>query len=296
MITFKQFLNEDQFAHTEMEPDLFVKWCETNASKYLPQIKKSPIFRGMPMSIKMGVFDTNSLNRESANTVNYYTIWMDNNPAWKDYPKRSKSYICSTNNDMAGGFGNVHLIIPADGSEIGIIAGDDLWYGFDYIDRMTGRSMDGFMSDVQDLIMAANKREHLSEYNMAHKNYAALCSCLKRVTFELIDDLNTETGKREEWKKYLQAFKTHGFRTLYDLFENGMDPTKNGFSHVVSGSASFGGHDNEIWVQGKCAFLRFEGLLRRMAQNDALEEFVKEYIPKQWYVKHDPKDYEESDE
>ena len=284
MITFKQFLNEDQFAHTEMEPDLFVKWCKTNASEYLPHIKKNPIYRGMPMSTKMGVFDTNSLNRKSANTVNYYTIWMDNNPDWKDFPKRSKSYICSNNDDTSSDFGHVHLIIPADGSKIGIVNGPDLWYGFDYIDRMIGNSMDGFMSDTQELLMIANEHEHLSEYNLAHKNYAALCSCLKRVTFDVIIDANENSRHVDEWGKYIQAFKTHGFRTLYDLYEKAMDPTKNDFSHIVSGNTTFTDNDNEIWVQGKCAFLRFEGLIRRMTENDALKEFVKDYIPEQWYI------------
>ena len=31
-------------------------------------------------------------NRASANTFNYYTLIMDNNELWKEYPKRSKSF------------------------------------------------------------------------------------------------------------------------------------------------------------------------------------------------------------
>lgn len=50
--------------------------------------------------------------RKSANTYNYYTLLIDNDPAWSAYPPRSASVIASTNHDYARNYGSCICCCP----------------------------------------------------------------------------------------------------------------------------------------------------------------------------------------
>lgn len=65
--------------------------------------------------------------RVSANTYNYYTLLIDDVlPAWKKYPKRSKSIICSLDDTYVGKY----LVFPFDRCKIGITQVKDFWWSF----------------------------------------------------------------------------------------------------------------------------------------------------------------------
>ena len=72
-------------------------------NKLLPKDFGKPcIFRGSRSNnYEYSIVDTN-VERESANTENYYTLFINNNPLWSAYPKRK--LICSTSSGYAGGF------------------------------------------------------------------------------------------------------------------------------------------------------------------------------------------------
>lgn len=88
-----------------------------------------PLFRGS-RNLGPGVYliDPSKGERKSENTGNQYTILMDNNPLYSEYPKRSKSLICSTSKDYADGFGEeMFYLYPVDRAKIGITEGIDIW-------------------------------------------------------------------------------------------------------------------------------------------------------------------------
>jgi hypothetical protein len=70
--------------------------------------------------------------RSSANTENYYTWIMDNDPAWTDkgFPKRSKSLICINDLDVASNYGDVYAVITFDEARIATVGKLDLWTEF----------------------------------------------------------------------------------------------------------------------------------------------------------------------
>lgn len=72
-----------------------------------------------------------SAPRVSANTHNYYTLWMDNSPAWQNFPKRSYSLICSTDMNIADMFGETYIIVPVVNTTIGVCPTHDLWDSFE---------------------------------------------------------------------------------------------------------------------------------------------------------------------
>lgn len=87
-----------------------------------------------PINIKRGIdenydfFYSKPIKRWSRDCQNYYTLIMDNAPAWSDYPKRSKSFICSFYRTREGS--DSYYVIPEDGSNWGIVPDDDIYGGF----------------------------------------------------------------------------------------------------------------------------------------------------------------------
>ena len=92
------------------------------------------IYRGFTNLSKVGVYymdPTSAPERTSANTMNYYTWWIDNvSKKWKSYPKRSKSFICGSSESIAGGYGSVYQLIPVKPTSVGICSYSDFWDSF----------------------------------------------------------------------------------------------------------------------------------------------------------------------
>jgi hypothetical protein len=106
--------------------------------------KKCPIAYNSPIKIYRGV-ETNSMGyllkgdsreseRVSANTDNYYTLIVDNIlPEWKKFPKRSRSFICSTSMEISKAFGKLYRVYPIGDPLIGICQSNDFWTSFQNI-------------------------------------------------------------------------------------------------------------------------------------------------------------------
>jgi hypothetical protein len=101
--------------------------CKGFLEKGLPKI-----YRGDSDIGKYKLVDPKSINRRSANTSNYYTLLMDNLEVWKEFPKRSKSLICSTDTYIAETFGEINVVIPFDGCRIAFCPYGDLWDSFNF--------------------------------------------------------------------------------------------------------------------------------------------------------------------
>ena len=94
------------------------------------------IFRGSATYLQNVIYTdptTRTTDRTSANTYNYYTLWLDNDKAWSKYPKRGKSLICSTNYQYSLYFGNVRIVVPLSDCKIGICSNEDIWNSFNLI-------------------------------------------------------------------------------------------------------------------------------------------------------------------
>jgi hypothetical protein len=147
-ITFKEFLAERAF---DKEPDYHSLDIESaiailnkNCKDALWMLELNrPFWRGFAKHIKaansgFATVDTSATERESQNTSNYYTVILDNNPLMKGFPKRSRSFIGSSNYLRADDFrwgGSVYAMIPFDNVPIGYVGKSDMW---DTIIRLFG--------------------------------------------------------------------------------------------------------------------------------------------------------------
>lgn len=92
---------------------------------------KNYLYRGFEDDGDYYIIDGSKGKRVSKNTSNYYTVIIDeifkSGTSYKDYPLRSESIICSTSKTTAGHYGNVYVVLPFKGVDIGYIGTDDIW-------------------------------------------------------------------------------------------------------------------------------------------------------------------------
>lgn len=280
MITFKQFISEEsKFSPIVLQTtDEFIDWCEKNSSSYLKNAAKYPIYRGMNNLKLLSLTNSNDFDRRSANTSNYYSWWIDNNPTWKDYPKRSKSLICSTSVHQADRFGDVSLVIPSDSNKIGICSAEDLWYSFTFIEKLFNDSSIGMEAINVWLHQTFEALELAVGFNFKDpKTYEEYIELLKLCSIE-----NLEIIMENEHSKMFTNFLTkminkckhEGINNFFELFNVILTPTENKFK-LTTGSKFKCNGDHEIWVQGESALISLNK--DKILRDQKLVEFLETY-------------------
>lgn len=140
---FKQFLLETRTRKAVTDAGA-ANWIAKNASKYwdaLMHKSTQPIYRGESGFDDDFIITNSGTGRKSLAGPNFITLLVDSSDEWKDYPKRSESFICSTSLGYASKFGpSKYLMIPTDKSMIAIAPKDDFWYSFSDLESLKGRS------------------------------------------------------------------------------------------------------------------------------------------------------------
>jgi hypothetical protein len=156
-------------------------------------------------------------DRLSANTLNYYTWWIDYmSNKWTKYPKRSRSFICSTNDGTSGYFGNTYLLVPTKSTTIGVCPANDFWNSF-----KSDLEPDEFNQKIEKLLQANNSR-----------NIDSLTKFKKAI---VLFDKNLLTSKalRAKFIKYMTGYFDHTIlnnANLTSLMDLQYDPKRNGFT------------------------------------------------------------------
>jgi hypothetical protein len=142
MTTFKEYLHEERagaripsFDAVDVEKAIELLNEKCSDARWMLDVNR-PIWRGERSSLVNAetgfmVSDPSKTIRKSQNTTNFYTLILDNNPLCKDFPKRSRSFIATTDrqvaHDYADGKGE-WAMIPFDGVKIGYVGQKDIWY------------------------------------------------------------------------------------------------------------------------------------------------------------------------
>lgn len=241
MLTFKQYIIE-RYKERSRQQKLSVAAAISMIEKECGDYLKSPgfprIYRGAGTTHEAGFADSNEGEaRKAANTVNYATLWMDNHPDWEGFPKRSRSFICSSNEHYAASYGVLYRVFPFDDAKIGVCPGNDLWQSFEEFE-----SLGDFLDDVD----RAFRVLHLEP-----KTYRQLVTALDTISWENIDELAPELSQ-DEVEAYLEHYKANSY---HEIFEKVLVP--RGFKHYTPRQYKVGS-DQEVYVQGKAIFLMQE--------------------------------------
>ena len=75
------------------------------------------------------IFSSKPVKRYSVHNANYYNLIIDNDTRWKEFPKRTKSFIGSINHSP-GFAGATFYMIPFDGAKFGVTPTSDIISSF----------------------------------------------------------------------------------------------------------------------------------------------------------------------
>lgn len=227
----------------------FIEWCDKNASSYLAgKGKNGIIYRGIKSKIPtIGKIDTSDFSRVSANTYNYYTLWIDHHHDWNHYPKRSKGLVCTQSAHIARDYGSETIIIPSDKSQIGICPEEDIWFTAVFIDM----SLFDLNEAIHSLISHIYGKDKAKE---VQQDYGKLTQCLRGMKVEKLSMMINELKPNiTNISNIVSSMYENSHETFYDFFEHVFNPITCGFKAVNGENYSLNRRGNsEVWIEGEC--------------------------------------------
>lgn len=217
------------------------------------------IYRGIPNTSEYLFGNaTFSPPRKSANTYNFATLIIDNSTEWQEFPKRSKSYICSSSKNYAGGYGKLYRVYPYDGANIGICSGRDIWWSFKQtMDKLDISSIDALNQTLKKLFEAVLNK------NQVDLSYDALKQACEEIDIKLHQhnydffEFASHYGQLHPvcFNLLIQLTKQYKLPLLHGLTRL-LDPVVNGFTHINISHAKSGTlpSNNEVWTDSPCIF------------------------------------------
>ena len=179
--------------------------------------------------------------RRSRNTSNYYTEWVDNSPKWSQFPKRSRSLICTSDKVYASGYGQIAVVVPIVDTTVGVCPDNDWWNSFRKQSPRytTADDVNGYVHEVlksNDIFLNG-----------------------RTVTYsQFIEPLKTADLK----KAVIPPHELYGplhkqaleLGSLYALMDHIFDPAANEFSLTSWKQYSVIG-EHEVWLSAPCVMV-----------------------------------------
>lgn len=229
--------------------DETLKLLKKNCKRALSAFKRGDrIYRGNHSADDYLFYDskTADLPRKSRNTKNYYTLIIDNSAAWKKFPQRSESLICTTNKTHSGNFGiNAYSVFPYDGATIGVVPARDFWWGFR---ETTDLYLSEWNTSLRELFEEMDIPLNDKSYQGIIKAFNRFDSFVKEYTDDEWTNLliNANITWLEDYHKYNDLLK---------LIDDKFHPYTNGFKLIKAGYP-IGCDDCEVWTSDKCILVR----------------------------------------
>lgn len=204
---------------------------------------KRGIYRGIPAK-KTQLHQINYVDpsdrtspRTSANTHNYYTLWVDNSRLWRDFPKRSQSLVCTTSKEHAKWYGTQFVVVPIKPTTVfGICPDKDFWYSFD--ETMPARFPGDTLGDLMDWLHMIFMQQNIS----SPVTYSQLVAALESIdTAQIPDNL-------QRFRELMQRLGA------VQLMDHILDPGKNGFKIQKYNEFVFP-KNREVWTSDACLMI-----------------------------------------
>jgi len=235
-------------------------------------------------SVALGIPGT----RVSQHTTNIYTRLMsDVLPSWKNYPKRNHSFICTASWWKSRDYRtNRYLMLPANGSKIGICDNTDIWNSFYNLRKFGIDGMQSFNEQLTALIslpVVLNMdywHEHEQEYPALRLLYntieinsrISLDTYFKQKSVKEILQLFTDFENlcrnsveiKREMKETTSKFREILLKRIIDknehliaIFNDALSPEANNFKLVSI--EEYGSIEknttSEMWTDGECLMI-----------------------------------------
>jgi len=209
---------------------------------------KFKIYRGIKTDSDILFGDSSKHFRASAGTKNYYNFLISKIlPEWRRYPARSYSFICSTDEYSAAGYGNLYEVYPVGNPLIAIAPEEDVWDCFPKSGRISNFA--GYLKDISKFLkVSCHDTWPLfgKEIQQMDKNWA------------MVKKDPIKYGKFTELCSMCFDIDPTRFNSMTELLSRIFDPAINQFKLVRLSDIkkSYSYSENEIWFSGPAYFLR----------------------------------------
>lgn len=208
--------------------EIFNKCC-----KGVDLDKDIPIYRSLNELLTSDYYliDPRKYERSSSNTNNYYTLIIDNENEWNDFPKRKHGVISSLNESYMG---NEFRVIPLqvwdkilikygvekfETPKWGICPSEDIWNSFVYFKWSNNKygdfstDADGFNNMIDDIC-------DILHINTRFENFEVFQSNMKQCTFDMVNSLDvSKIYFKKQYEEIINFMIEKNISNLYDLIK-----------------------------------------------------------------------------
>ena len=164
------------------------------------------------------------------------------------------SDIYTTDTEYADNFGDVFLVFPMDGVNIGVVNDGDLWSAFTHMQRNSGiYDMPDFNNTLDDLLKWASTSFSDKDWSTLTKSMNTFDKKLKHFGWDVVCETIYGGSRSRPWRDQRDKWKKSWKGTLKDTIEYLLDPDLNGFKLIKSGQPYDTNHEH--WVGGQCLLL-----------------------------------------
>lgn len=250
MIQMSEYVNSKR-GRTITEEEAKKLLNKTHSNSYNSKIE---IYRGVRGYNKYVYIDPSKAAqpRISKNTLNYYTLIMDNSLAWRNFPKRSMSLICTLDKEYADtmGGGVLYRVYPENSSTIGVVPDYDIW--------MARGQVGKYSWNYKEISMLIRSIAMLNPN--VYKNPKTYSEMIQE--FELIDKNKKEKDDKiksstliEETEKFWISYMKYD-NTFLNFIRELINPKHDDWSIVKSGDNI--PKDREVWMSCPCVLVKEE--------------------------------------
>jgi hypothetical protein len=263
-----QELMENPTGHSRRQPltaEQVVQMLPDYAHAWQKYLAGDAVYRGVSRDVGHGGrswIDPRSRPRPSANTSNLYTLFVDSDPRWDNYPDRSRSLICTNTWRTAKSYGDPHVVLLKNHSRIGICSEGDWWLSFGHLMAELRRYQNSSiydMSDLNKILADAYKTVFAQEISLHSAD--TLTADLDRLGTHLREhdlDYWASLGRKEEY-----VFGQSGLFKLFlsqdasmtELLSQLLDPAANDFSVTTVEAYQQPEDERELWSDGTALML-----------------------------------------
>jgi len=245
-------LSDDEYSELFKDYSDNIKYYnQTDKCLYRGIEKNDPIFISKPVKRVSNPYSIKSIG-------NFYTLIMDNDPRWINWPKRSYSFICSNRiescEDYISSEGSVYRVFPLNNAVIATCNSNDIWETV--INRTTERlrffDFQKFGEMMVSVYQFLNKNPETATYEelmslnepIDPEQFKDSLSIYDRL---LIQNIN---AKNEDVMQLLKSPKKY--------IEMHFDPKKLGFELIQYKELKNYKSSSEFWFSSEALFIRID--------------------------------------
>jgi hypothetical protein len=239
------------------------------------------IYRGDKSFYEKDIYYINPGIRKSQNSKYnlYTTLFSEILPSWSKYPKRNHSVICTTLPATASDYGHgvAFLILPKNGTELGICPAPDIWGSFkqssievlSWFEKMYYKLLricgysdtsNGF-KDIKEIL---NSFEFLKNHEITEEESSIFINDISFTDSDVI--LATDLVRNN--------------KNLLEFFDKILlNPNQNNFKLIKLKDLESHYKENEIWFDNEYLAIEYYNFWE-LINND--QEFYKKYVRKKF--------------